>query len=141
MAGGIGGSLQSILASILLATPFVLLFLFAGGGAADAKLMGALGAWLGLANCPMVLVTVTACGALLGIGCAIWKRQMTGVMANSLLIVWGLLPLLSGQRSWRQAQDAMPKPVGMLTIPYGLAILSGVCVAAAGTYAWYGAGL
>lgn len=138
---GPSGFGESLLASFVLATPFILLFVFAGGGAADAKLMGAVGAWLGLTNCPMVLVTVTASGALIGIGAAIFKRQMAGVMANSFLIVWGLLPLLSGQRSWRQAQDAMPQPVGTLTIPYGLAIFSGTCVAAAATYAWRGAGL
>src|SRR5262249_54414726 len=53
-AHGPWGLGDAFAASLLLAAPFVLLFLFAGGGAADAKLMGALGALLGLKNCPAV---------------------------------------------------------------------------------------
>ena len=46
--GGLSGLAQSVGACILLALPFVLLFIFANGGAGDAKLMGAIGAWIGL---------------------------------------------------------------------------------------------
>ena len=42
LAGG-SGLLESAGACFLLALPFVLLFIFAGGGAGDAKLMGAIG--------------------------------------------------------------------------------------------------
>src|SRR5258705_197285 len=56
--GGLGGLASSIAGCILLAAPFVALWLFAGGGAADAKLMGGIGAWLGLSSGTVVLVCV-----------------------------------------------------------------------------------
>ena len=46
--GGLAGLLEALGACALLALPYVLLFIFVGGGAGDAKLMGAIGAWLGL---------------------------------------------------------------------------------------------
>ena len=38
---------ESMLGCFLMAVPYVLLYAFAGGGAGDAKMTGALGAWLG----------------------------------------------------------------------------------------------
>ena len=40
--GGVGRFAEVLAASVILATPYVLLFLFAGGGAGDAKLMAAI---------------------------------------------------------------------------------------------------
>lgn len=57
---GPSGLADSISACVLLALPYVLLFLFAGGGAGDAKLMGAVGAWLGMVNGLIVLSCVCA---------------------------------------------------------------------------------
>ena len=50
--GGAAGLADAAGACVLLALPFVLLFVLANGGAGDAKLMGALGAWLGVARPP-----------------------------------------------------------------------------------------
>jgi len=47
-AAGASGFADAVKVSVLLALPFILLFLFSHGGAGDAKLMGAVGAWLGL---------------------------------------------------------------------------------------------
>ena len=45
--GGWAGLADSVAGCLLLAIPYVLLFVFAGGGAGDAKLMGAIGSrWL-----------------------------------------------------------------------------------------------
>jgi prepilin signal peptidase PulO-like enzyme (type II secretory pathway) len=44
--GGLSGLGNAAAACFLLALPYVFLFLFAKGGAGDAKLMGAIGAWL-----------------------------------------------------------------------------------------------
>ena len=52
-----------------------MLFVFAGGGAGDAKMMGALGAWLGLANGVVALVAVALSGAVIGLGYALIKGK------------------------------------------------------------------
>ncbi len=49
-------------ASFVLALPYVLLYRSGRGGAGDAKLMAALGAWLGLVNGLVVLVAVALAG-------------------------------------------------------------------------------
>ena len=46
MYKGLGGAAESMIACVAVALPYVLLFAFAGGGAGDAKMMGAIGAWL-----------------------------------------------------------------------------------------------
>ena len=62
--GRLLGLADAAAACFLLAMPFVLLFVFAGGGAGDAKLMGAIGAWLGLAQGMRVLLCVAAAGII-----------------------------------------------------------------------------
>ena len=47
LSAGLWGGAESLVASLLLALPYILLFVYAGGGGGDAKIMGALGAWLG----------------------------------------------------------------------------------------------
>jgi Flp pilus assembly protein protease CpaA len=130
------GGIESLGASLLLAAPFVLLFLFAGGGAGDAKLMAALGSWLGLSNCVPVLFCVVICGALLGIGCALATGQAGGVLRNLFLMLGSLVYVIAGHHGWRHAARAMPVPVARLTIPYAVAIFAGVCVAAATVGFW-----
>src|SRR5687768_7423149 len=55
VVGGGAGLADSLAAMLMLALPYIVLFLFAGGGAGDAKLMGALGSWLGLVQGAVVL--------------------------------------------------------------------------------------
>ena len=80
--GGIGGLADSMLASVLLATPYVLLFLFVGGGAGDAKMMAGVGAWLGVSNGLAALVAVTLSGGLLAIGFAFARKRLRPFLAN-----------------------------------------------------------
>src|SRR4051812_4578870 len=56
--GGSSGAADAACGCVLLAVPYILLFVFAGGGAGDAKLMGAVGMWLGLAGAVWVLLAV-----------------------------------------------------------------------------------
>ena len=134
---GSPGLADAVCASLLLALPFVLLFAFAGGGAGDAKLMAALGAWLGLANGAITLLAVVAAGALCGLGLALAKQRFLAVMARLALMLLGVL-LLAGSRGRRLAQVrlALQEQPEMMTMPYGVAILIGVCVAGAGILLW-----
>ena len=121
--------------SVDLALPFVLLFVYGGGGAGDAKIMGALGAWLGLTNACILLVGVTASGALLGLLYALAQGRLSLVWNNLKWMTWGF--------SWQLIQGRVAPAEGvivqqreMLAVPYGMAIFVGSCLAAAGAYVW-----
>jgi len=132
--GGLAGLGDSALAAVALAIPYVILFLLAGGGAADAKLMAAVGAWVGMGQGVVVLLCVCASGAVIGLGYAVIKGRARGVFANLILMMFAMISLVVGRRSLKEVGAQFPDPKTMLSIPYGLAVLTGVCVAAAGTF-------
>jgi prepilin peptidase CpaA len=135
--GGAGGLGNAFLAGVLLALPFVILFIFAGGGAGDAKLMAAIGAWLGLEQGIIALGCVCAAGIVLAIGTAIVKRRLRIVLANILLSIYSFIIAILGKRGIKTAADlARPELMDKLTIPYGVAIFAGVCLAAGIELIW-----
>ena len=73
--GGLSSLAEGVGACILLALPYVFLFFFANGGAGDAKLMGAIGAWLGFKQGIVVLCCVATAGIILAIIKSLIKRQ------------------------------------------------------------------
>ena len=128
-AGG-AGLADAVAGCLLLAVPYVLLFVFAGGGAGDAKMMGALGAWLGIANGSIVLVCVALAGGLLGLAVTLVKREGVIVLNNLVLIAHGLLTAALARSGLAGARQSIPAPHTMRTMPYGVAILLGVGVGA-----------
>jgi prepilin peptidase CpaA len=133
--GGWQGLLESFLACLLLAAPYVALFLFAGGGGGDAKLMGAIGAWVGLSAGIVVLVAVCVCGAVIGLAFALVRGRLKPVLGNMRMIGQGFVGVATGLKS-SEAAALMPSSAVMLKMPYGIAICTGVCVAAAKVYLW-----
>ena len=131
---GWAGLSDALVGAILLAVPYIVLYLFAGGGAGDAKLMGALGAWLGLSNSILLLVAVTSSGAILGLLYALLRGQLGVVLGNLRVMVMSLVWCL-GQRQ-RPTPALFPAPQKMLKIPYGVAIFAGTCITAGGVILW-----
>ena len=86
--GGLSGLAESVAACLLLALPFVLLFLFVGGGAGDAKLMGAIGVWLGLSQGVTALFCVAAAGIILAVSKAIMTKRFKAVVTNVFVSVY-----------------------------------------------------
>ena len=76
LSEGMGGLGEALAACVLVSLPYVLLFVFAGGGAGDAKMMGAIGTWLGLRAGCVALVAVAVVGAVFGLANIVAKRQM-----------------------------------------------------------------
>jgi prepilin peptidase CpaA len=135
--GGVDGLGSAFLAGVVLALPFVILFIFAEGGAGDAKLMAAIGAWVGLERVIIVLACVCIAGGVLALGTAIAKKRLRVVLANILLSVYSFIIAILGKRGIKAAADlARPELMDKLTIPYGVAIFAGVCLAAVVELVW-----
>ncbi len=131
-AGGWAGLLDASIACVMLATPYVLLFVFAGGGAGDAKLMGAIGAWVGIAGGIIVLLGVAIAAIVLAIIFALAHKQLQSVLVNLAGTLYAMVFMVSRRFNLQDAKDVLPKASSMQTMPYGPAIFIGVCIGAAG---------
>jgi len=133
--GGLSGFAEAAGACALLALPYVLLFIFVGGGAGDAKLMGAIGAWLGFRQGLTVLACVAIVGGILAIVKAIAQKRLKFVLTSVFVSFYGLILYLVTHKTMRLADaQAEIKQSGDLDIPYGVAIFAGVC--AGGGIVW-----
>lgn len=126
--GGLSGFAESVGMCVLLALPYVLMFLFFGGGAGDAKLMGAIGTWLGLKQGLIVLACVAIAGGILAIAKAIVQKRLRFLLTSVLVSFLGfVLPLFTQRKIQLADEQAEVKQTDSLDIPYGVAILAGVC--------------
>lgn len=135
LVAGLPGLADAALGSLIAAAPFLFLFVFAGGGAGDVKLMGALGAWLGITYGFVALVCVVVCGGVLGIVFALAQKRLGRVFRNFAYMLHRLLIHLA-IRSFRNLTLELPKPPKLNRMPYGPAIFVGVCIAAIGVHVW-----
>ncbi len=144
-SAGLAGLGQAVGGCVAAALPYVLLFVFAGGGAGDAKMMGALGAWLGLSAGVAVLLAVAATGAVLGLLNLATHRQLAAGLRRigaSFYVI--LIALCSGRRGWELVKPDLEEPAGRADVqgttamPYGPSIFIGVCIAAYLVHSWNG---
>jgi prepilin peptidase CpaA len=133
---GTAGFIDAFAAMMLLALPYVVLFLFANGGAGDAKLMGAIGAWLGVANGLAALGCVALAGVILAMATAIMRGRGRQVGLNVVGITQSLFLAVLTKSRMPSNDSSHSTSEPMLTMPYGLAICTGVCVAAIGVFLW-----
>ena len=126
--GGISGLAEAAGACALLALPYIILFLFFGGGAGDAKLMGAIGAWLGLRYGLTVLACVAIAGGVFAIAKAIARKRLRFVLTSVYISFFGFVLSLFTHRKMQLADEQTEiRQSGELDIPYGVAIFAGVC--------------
>ncbi len=123
-------------ASVILALPYVLLFMFAGGGAGDAKLMAAVGAWLGILNGLLALFAIALCGALLAIGFALHHKRFRSVMTYMKQSVCAVMYTVSSRSRVSDLTLAPRERQEMMTMPYGVAVFFGACFAAGTAGLW-----
>ena len=133
---GFPGVLDALLGCVLLATPFILMFLFAKGGAGDAKLMGAIGAWLGIINGAIALIAVLIAGAVLGLCYAASQGKGKAVVNRVHEIGTSWLILLRSRGTIKSAHATGSRTEEVLVMPYGICILTGVSVAATVVSLW-----
>jgi prepilin peptidase CpaA len=133
--GGLAGLAEAAGACALLALPYIILFVFVGGGAGDAKLMGAIGAWLGFRQGLTVLACVAIAGGCIAIAKAISQKRLKFVLTSVFVSFYGLILYLITHRTMKLADEQTDiKQSGELDIPYGVAIFAGVC--AGGGVVW-----
>lgn len=131
LAAGGGGLLDAVGGSLLLFVPYLALYVYAGGGAGDAKLMAAVGSWLGLIYGAIALFSVSIAGVILAIGYSVAHRRVPVGAAGSATSV----PTGRAEGSLSDLGDGSPGD-SALSMPYGMAIGVGVWIAAAGVLAW-----
>jgi prepilin peptidase CpaA len=140
-AAGFAGLADSLAASLLLGGPYVLLFALGQGGAGDAKMMAALGAWLGVRYGLIVLACVAGTGALLGLLRLVVHRRRGMLLQNlgaSLYLY--LVAFAGGGRGWELLKADPAEQITVdsrqITIPYGVAIFLGVAVGCGLVHLW-----
>lgn len=131
VVGGAAGVVDGLLGCVVMALPYVLLFLV-GGGAADAKLMGALGLWLGLVNGVVALLAVLIVGAVVGVCYAVARQRSQSVLGNLWQIATSVLGVAVRTHRLADVPAMLPSNAAMVPMPYGVSIFLGVAVAAAG---------
>ncbi len=134
--GGLGRFAEVLAASVILAAPYVLLFLFAGGGAGDAKLMAAIGAWLGILNGLLALLAIALCGSLLAVAYALHHGRFWSVMTYMRQSIGTVMYVACNRGKLSEARCVVLEREEMTTMPYGLAIFLGSCIAAGGAQLW-----
>ncbi|MEX2673781.1 MAG: A24 family peptidase [Phycisphaeraceae bacterium] len=135
VVGGVSGLGSALLGMLVLGVPFVVLFVVASGGAGDAKLMGAIGAWLGVGPGLPVLAAVFIWGGVMGIVYAVYKRQAGQVGRSVAMLGMGtLMAAASRGRNTTALHAAQAMPGSGMRMPYGLAILAGVLTG--GVWTW-----
>jgi Flp pilus assembly protein protease CpaA len=142
---GVGGLGQAVAGCVVVALPYILLFVFAGGGAGDAKMMGAIGAWLGLPAGVMGLAAVAATGGALGLlNLATHGQLVPGLRRIGASFYVLLIALCSGRKGWEIVKPDLEEPTskadtsGRLAMAYGPSIFIGVCIAAYVIHSWNG---
>ncbi len=134
--GGAGGAADALAGCVLAMIPCVMLFLLARGGAGDAKIMGAMGAWLGVVNSLVMLAGVSLAGLLLA---GMWsgrRGQFRTVAVNVGHYFLGLSVHVLG-RLGSQGTPSPPITADRVPpMPFGLAIFAGACLAAIGVFLW-----
>ena len=135
--GGLAGLGESLLGCVTLAFPCLILFAVAGGGAGDAKLLAAAGAWLGLINSVIALLGVSIAGIVLGMAFALATRRARAVLSTTAAAAsMAVMTAMGSPGAVRMdVTNELPQTTKQ-TMPYGVVIAVGLLLAGMGTLLW-----
>ena len=126
---GLSGLFNAFIGCLVLAVPYIMLFLFAGGGAGDAKMMAAIGSWVGFEQGLIVLLCVCISAVVLGFAKAFFKKQAKLLLSSIIVDIYTIIIILLGGKVRLKVDVNGQKGPGELTMPYGFSIFAGVCLA------------
>ncbi|MBI3698323.1 MAG: prepilin peptidase [Acidobacteria bacterium] len=118
----VGIGFLKALGGMLGALGLYFLFFVIGRGAGDAKLMGAVGAFVGWPQVATVMVVVALLGGVAALALAWQRGALIQVLRNSLALVADLVRL-----RWRDIREQSRAP-GRLRMPHGPVIAAGTLV-------------
>jgi len=131
ITGGISGLGDSLGGMAIAGLPFIILWIIGGGGAGDAKMMLAIGAWLGIQNAFVAAIAVGIAGGILSLVYAKAHRRLLLAITNTGWMVLTLPFVLLGPGWLQDRQKLMPASSDApLKTPYSVAMLAGTCAAA-----------
>ena len=130
---GLGDGLCGMLVAGL---PFFVMWVLRAGGAGDAKMMMALGAWLGVINGLAVLFAVALAGGVVSLAYAIHRRQVAAAFGNIGMVLYATLILATTGRQISNRREMIPSIQSPQAFPYGIAIFLGTCLAGIGVWWW-----
>ena len=118
--------------------PYVLLWLVGGGGAGDAKLMMAIGAWVGPWGALVTVLAVAVAGGVISAAHAASRRQLVPALANTAWVLASVRHVMLGPGKFQDRRDALPIATVnvMQKVPYAVAILIGTSAAAGWSMLW-----
>jgi Flp pilus assembly protein protease CpaA len=139
IAGGWNGLGESITGLLIEGLPFFLLWMIGGGGAGDAKMMFAIGAWLGTNDAFVAAIAVGLAGGLLSLAYAKSHRRLGIALANTTWMLLTLPFVLLGPGRFSDRQKLVPASGDApLKTPYSVAMLAGTCAAVLWVCRWPG---
>ncbi|HKQ49948.1 MAG TPA: A24 family peptidase [Phycisphaerae bacterium] len=138
MHRGPWGLLDSIAAALILALPYLFLFVYARGGGGDVKLMAAVGAWTGVVPGLVVLFMVALAGVAMGIVVALTRGQFQTTMRHVADIAQQAAPAVAMGKPQLIGATITGDRKPSAPMPYGVAIFVGVCAAVGGLSLWHG---
>lgn len=135
LSAGWAGLLDGLVGMMIMFAPYFLLFAVAGGGAGDAKLMAALGSWLGTTNGLICLICIAGTGVLFAFGHAVMRSRGKRVICSTGKILKRAFEDVFVLRNWTNVK-LVPEHKGAGTMPYAVATFFGLCLAAGGLLLW-----
>lgn len=134
-SGGFNGLADSLLGMAVAGLPFFMLWIIGGGGAGDAKMMFAIGAWLGLPNAFVTIIAVGVAGGILSLVYAFRHGRLVSSVMNTVWMMVSVPFVVLGPGRLQDKQRVMPASADQpLKTPYSVAMLMGTVAAAIWVY-------
>ncbi len=114
-----------------------MLWIIGGGGAGDAKMMFAIGVWLGLENAFFAAIGVGLAGGVLSLGYSFRHGRLANSLLNTMWMTLSLPFVVLGPGRLLDRQKLMPASADVpLKTPYSVAMLAGTLGAMIWVYTW-----
>jgi Flp pilus assembly protein protease CpaA len=133
--GGFSGLGDAFWGMAVAGLPFFVLWMIGGGGAGDAKMMFAIGTWLGFENGFIAAIAVGLAGGVLSLAYAMRHGRLGISLMNTMWMTLTMPFVVLGPGRLLDRQRVMPASADVpLKTPYSVAMLAGTVGAVVWVY-------